>query len=67
MQIVVHYHEIALKGNNRNLFVKRLVSNLRKTFRDMGKISVRTLYGRITFNLDSEDLEEVRRRKSAIF
>lgn len=67
MQIVVHYHEIALKGNNRNLFVKRLVSNLRKTFRDMGKISVRTLYGRITFNLDSEDLEEVRRRMGGVF
>ena len=37
MQIVVHYHEIALKGSNRNLFVKQLVNNLRKTFQDMGK------------------------------
>ncbi len=67
MQIVVHYHEIALKGSNRNLFVKQLVNNLRKTFQDMGKLSVRVLYGRITFNLDSEDMEEVRRRMSSVF
>lgn len=67
MQIVVHYHEIALKGNNRNLFVKRLVANLRRTFRDLGEVRVRTLYGRITFSLECEDIEEIHRRMSGVF
>lgn len=67
MQLVVHYHEIALKGKNRDMFVKRLVANLRKTFRDWGKIAVRSLFGRITFRVDCEDLEELRRRMSGVF
>lgn len=67
MQIVVHYHEIALKGNNRNLFVKRLIANLRKTFQDMGKLAVRSLYGRIIFSLDTEDLEEIKKRMNGVF
>ncbi len=67
MQIVVHYHEIALKGKNRNVFVKQLVSNIRKTFKDMGKIAVRTLFGRITFSLDTDNIEEIHRRMTGVF
>lgn len=67
MQIVVHYHGIALKGNNRNLFVKKLIRNLRQTFQDMGKVSTRSLYGRITFQLETDDIPEVHRRMQGVF
>lgn len=67
MQIVVHYHEIALKGNNRNLFVKQLIRNLRKAFQDFGKISARSLFGRVTFELDTDNIEEVHKRMRGIF
>lgn len=67
MQIVVHYHEIALKGSNRNMFVKRLIGNLRRTFQDMGRLAVRSMYGRIVFKIDSEDTEEIKKRMSGVF
>ncbi|MBQ7568569.1 tRNA 4-thiouridine(8) synthase ThiI [bacterium] len=67
MQLVVHYHEIALKGKNRDMFVKRLIANLRKAFQDIGRIAVRSLFGRIVFRVDCEDLEEIDRRMSGVF
>jgi thiamine biosynthesis protein ThiI len=67
MKLVIHYHEIALKGRNRNLFVQRLVRNLRSTFQDLGRVSVRTLFGRLTVTLPGEDAEEVHRRMAGVF
>ncbi len=67
MQLVIHYHEIALKGKNRDMFVKRLTQNLRRTFKDLGKVGVRTLFGRITVRLDFEDMEEIHQRMSGVF
>lgn len=67
MKLVIHYHEIALKGRNRNVFVQRLVRNLRSTFQDLGRVSVRTLFGRLTVTLASEDAEEVHRRMAGVF
>src|SRR5512140_2702451 len=45
--IVVHYQEIALKGNNRPWFVARLVRNLREATRDLDIAQYRVLMGRI--------------------
>lgn len=67
MRLVVHYHEIALKGRNRNVFVQRLARNLRKTFQDMGRVSVRTLFGRVVATVDTDDAEEVHRRMPGVF
>jgi thiamine biosynthesis protein ThiI len=67
MKLVIHYHEIALKGRNRNVFVQRLVRNLRSTFQDLGRVSVRTLFGRLTVTLASDDAEEVHRRMAGVF
>ena len=66
--IVVHYQEIALKGNNRPWFVSRLARNLRTATRDVGVKEVRVLMGRIELVLDdSADWDAVRRRVENVF
>ncbi len=45
--IIVHYSEIALKGNNRPWFVSRLVRNIREATADLGVRQVRALQGRV--------------------
>src|SRR6476620_8619314 len=52
--IVVHYQEIALKGNNRPWFIARLVRNLRLATADLGVREVRVLMGRIEIVLDGD-------------
>ena len=49
--IVVHYQEIALKGNNRPWFVARLARNLRTATKGTGVREVRVLMGRIELAL----------------
>jgi len=45
--ILVHYGEIALKGKNRPMFVKRLVRNIRQSLRGLPVAEVRKLPGRL--------------------
>ena len=45
--IIVHYHEIALKGRNRPWFIERLVGNLRAVTADLDVEKVHALMGRI--------------------
>ena len=49
--IVVHYHEIALKGKNRPMFVRRLGDNLRAATAGLGIKEVRRLTGRLVLML----------------
>ncbi len=49
--IVVHYQEIALKGNNRPWFIARLVRNLKQAISDLDIRGVRVLMGRIEIQL----------------
>jgi thiamine biosynthesis protein ThiI len=66
--IVVHYQEIALKGNNRPWFVARLARNLRTATEGVGVRQVRVLMGRIELVLDeSADWNAVRDRVSRVF
>ena len=66
--IVVHYQEIALKGNNRPWFVSRLARNLRTSTRDVGVKEVRVLMGRIELVLDEgADWDTVRQRVGNVF
>lgn len=45
--VVVHYHEIGLKGRNRGFFEKRLVRNLKSALRGDQHTGVELLNGRI--------------------
>jgi tRNA uracil 4-sulfurtransferase len=66
--VVVHYQEIALKGNNRPWFIARLVRNLREATADLGVREVRVLMGRIEVVLDGEaQWPQVRDRLSRVF
>ncbi len=52
--ILVHYHEISLKGRNRPLFVERLAENLRTSLADLGVRKVVALSGRLLIPLKDE-------------
>ncbi len=65
---VVRYHEIALKGGNRQRFVARLVSNLRESTAGLGVRGAQSLPGRIVLWLaaDAAD-DEIRTRIARTF
>jgi thiamine biosynthesis protein ThiI len=66
--VVVHYQEIALKGNNRPWFVARLARNLRLATKGVGVREVRVLMGRIELVLDeAADWSTIRDRVSHVF
>jgi thiamine biosynthesis protein ThiI len=66
--IIVHYQEIALKGNNRPWFIARLARNLRAATSDLGVREVRVLMGRIEVLLDeNSDWLPVRDRIARVF
>jgi tRNA uracil 4-sulfurtransferase len=61
--VVVHYHEIALKGKNRPMFVRRLGENLRAATQGLGVKEVRRLTGRLVLVLTpAAAVEEIRRQ-----
>ncbi|MGQ0810423.1 MAG: tRNA uracil 4-sulfurtransferase ThiI [Nitrospiraceae bacterium] len=50
---IVHYHELALKGRNRDFFEQRLIRNLRFALKDLGATRVENLRSRIRVQLPS--------------
>lgn len=63
--ILVHYHEIALKGKNRPMFVRRLAENLRLATQGLGVKEVRRLTGRLVLMLAPDAaIDEIRRQLS---
>jgi thiamine biosynthesis protein ThiI len=66
--VVVHYQEIALKGNNRPWFIARLARNLRQATADLGVREVRVLMGRVEVVLEADaDWATVRTRLARVF
>ena len=66
--VIVHYHEIALKGRNRSWFIERLVTNIRAATADLDIVRVRALMGRIELALGpAADWTEVEHRITRIF
>ena len=66
--VVVHYHEIALKGRNRPWFISRLVRNLRNATADLDVREVRPLMGRIELVLGpSVEWDPIRARLERVF
>ncbi len=65
--VIVHYHEIALKGRNRPWFVERLLTNLRTAMTGLGGVKVRALMGRIELqHASDDDWPQVRERLSRV-
>ncbi len=64
--IIIHYGEIALKGNNRWLFEEKLVENIKKALGSLPYKSVRRISGRILIYLEN-DLNQEDFKKSLGF
>jgi thiamine biosynthesis protein ThiI len=66
--LVVHYHEVGLKGRNRQFFEDVLARNLRRALRGTGYGRVRRGFGRITIDLGEGALvDEAARRAARVF
>jgi thiamine biosynthesis protein ThiI len=50
--LVAHYHEIGLKGRNRNFFEDALTRNLKRALRGTGYTRIRKGFGRVTVDFD---------------
>jgi tRNA uracil 4-sulfurtransferase len=65
---VVRYHEVALKGGNRALFVRQLGNNAFRMLRGLGAIKVRRAPGRLLIELTPEaEWPEIRTRLQRCF
>jgi tRNA uracil 4-sulfurtransferase len=65
--VLVHYHEIALKGKNRPMFVRRLAENLRMATQGLGVKEVRQLTGRLVLMLSRDAaVEDIRQRVARV-
>lgn len=61
--VIAHYHELALKGHNRDYFEQCLIKNIRIALSDLGVRRVENLHSRIRIWLPQEaSLEAVRTR-----
>ena len=68
MNLIVRYHEIALKGRNRPFFVERLADNLRRVLSDLPGVTVQPVSSRISVQLpDEAPWETVRDRVETVF
>lgn len=66
--VVVHYHEVGLKGRNREFFERRLVANLAAALRGTGIGRVHAIPGRILVPLrPGHDLEAIVDRLGRVF
>lgn len=67
--VLIHYHEIGLKGRNRIFFEQKLAENLEKTFQDVSpRISISRISGRFIFELSEKfDFKKIRERLSKVF
>ncbi|MFP5352286.1 MAG: tRNA uracil 4-sulfurtransferase ThiI [Actinomycetota bacterium] len=50
--LVAHYHEVGLKGRNRDFFEAQLTKNLKRALRGMGYNRVRRGFGRVVVDFD---------------
>ncbi|NOS78740.1 MAG: tRNA 4-thiouridine(8) synthase ThiI [Nitrospira sp.] len=60
---IVHYHELALKGRNRDYFEDRLVRNIQLALSDLGVRQVENLRSRIRVILPSEANPDIIRQR----
>ena len=56
---IVHYHELALKGHNRDYFERCLIRNIRTALKDLGVRQIENLHSRIRIWLPPEASPEM--------
>jgi thiamine biosynthesis protein ThiI len=66
--ILVHYHEVGLKGRNRSLFERALVQNMRRAAAGIAELRPRRLPGRILVPVpDGTAAEAIAERLGSVF
>src|SRR2546430_7065785 len=66
--LIVHYHEVGLKGGNRSLFERALVRNISRAASDLAELKPRRLPGRILVDLPSDaDADAVAARAGTVY
>lgn len=66
--LVVHYHEVGLKGGNRSLFERALVRNLTRATADIAELRPRRLPGRILASIPpGADATTIAARTGTVF
>ena len=66
--ILIHYHEIGLKGKNRGKFERRLMTNITRALKDVPCGKLERLSGRMMLALTSESpIDVIRERLSTVF
>lgn len=66
--VVGHYHEIGLKGRNRQVFETALLDNIRKSLGGTGFAAIQNLPGRVAIRLHpTSDLVEILSRLQRVF
>lgn len=58
-EIMVRYGELSTKGKNRNAFINRLASNVKKSLIDFPKVKVRAERDRMHLLLNGEDSDQI--------
>jgi tRNA uracil 4-sulfurtransferase len=65
---IVHYHELALKGRNRDFFERQLIGNIRTALKDLGPTRIESLRGRLRVIVPASLSDHaVKERLSAVF
>jgi thiamine biosynthesis protein ThiI len=54
--LVVHYHEVGLKGRNRDFFERTLARNVKRALRGTGYGKIRRVFGRLLVDLKPDAL-----------
>src|SRR5439155_10730866 len=66
--IIVHYHEIGLKGGNRSIFERALARNIARATSDLAELKPRRLPGRVLVPIPSgASSEPIAQRISTVF
>jgi thiamine biosynthesis protein ThiI len=66
--LVAHYHEIGLKGRNRNFFEDALARNMRRALRGTGYLKLRQGFGRVVVDMKQEgDVDAAAERVARVF
>ncbi len=68
LHLIIHYHEIILKGKNRFIFVKKLIENLKEALGPLGVKNIRESQGRLIGDIPPEvNLTDLKIRTSRVF
>lgn len=63
--LVIHYHELGLKGRNRDFFERTLAQNLKRALRGTGYSKLRRGFGRIVVDFEPEALVALAAERAA--